>query len=100
MKINHENEKLIDGILQFLGTRAEVFIILSRCCACHDLLSAKLGHGVAGISDTYCGHCAKILQDKIKNDHGNSAIWPMIGCLLAGGLLAWEYVYAILKYLG
>jgi len=35
----------------------------------------------------------------LKNARGCSAFWPLIGCLLAGGLLAFEYVYAIIKML-
>lgn len=104
MKINYENEKLIGCILEYCGRRTGLHIIVSRCCACLDLIGVKLGEGVNGISDTYCHDCAlkvahNLALKSLKNEQGNSAIWPLIGCLLAGGLLAFEYVYAIIKML-
>lgn len=95
MKINYENEKIVSYILEHCGRRTGLNIIVTRCCACLELIGVKLGHGVNGISDSYCPSCAAIIKSK----KGNSAIWPLIGCLLAGSLLAWEYVYSILKYL-
>lgn len=67
MKINYKTDqvKIIESWLSHLSGATGIDIILVKCSGCNELINAKLGHGVFGISDSLCPDCAAKMRAKI-----------------------------------
>jgi len=69
MKINYQTDqvKIIESWLEHLALSTGISLILVKCAGCNELINAKLGNGVTGISDSLCPECAAKIRAKIKS---------------------------------